>query len=63
LILRLESPELPRTGEEVCNYKLESVGSVNNFFGPVNAPYVSIQPSAKTPSNLAGRVLYTLERE
>lgn len=63
LILRLESPEPPPIGVEVCNYKLERVGIVNNILGPVKAPYVSVQPFVDKPGTHAGRVLYRFEKE
>ena len=63
VILRLESPEPPPIGVEVCNYKLERVGIVNNILGPVKAPYVSVQPFVDNAGTHAGRVLYQFEKE
>ncbi len=63
LILRIESTEPPPTGVEVCNYKLERVGIVNNILGPVKAPYVSVQPFVDNVGTHAGRVLYQFEKE
>ncbi len=63
LILRLESSILPATGLAVCDYKLTRVGTVTSFFGPVKAPYLSVQPSGESPAKLAGRILYLVEKE
>ncbi len=63
LILRLESSILPKTGSLVCDYKLVRVGTVGNVFGPVKGPYLSVQPSVESPSRLAGRILYLVEKE
>lgn len=63
LILRLENSNPPPTGSLVCDYKLARVGIINNVLGPVKNPYLSVQPSTESPSRLAGRVLYLVEKE
>ena len=63
LILRLENSVLPIAGSPVCDYKLVHVGKVSNVFGPVKNPYLSVQPSVESPSKLAGRILYLVEKE
>jgi len=63
LILRLETPTLPNSGSIACDYKLMRVGKIGDVFGPVKNPYLSIQPSIESPSKLAGRILYLVEKE
>ncbi len=61
LIVRLESPKIPRDGAQVYDYKIVKIGMVNNILGPVKAPYVSVQPSVEGAGTLPGRVLYLLD--
>ncbi len=61
LILRLESPDTPPAGVQVCDHKIEKVGTVESIFGPVNGPYVSIRPFAHRKDIHQGRVLYQLD--
>ncbi len=61
LILRLESPETPPAGVEVCDHKIEKIGTVDSIFGPVKAPYLSIRPSVQNKDIHPGRVLYQLD--
>ena len=63
LIVRLESPEPPKIGLQVCNSKLEKVGTIGSILGPVKAPYLSVQPSAARAVSLPGRVLYQVSKE
>ena len=63
LILRLEQTQIPTIGAAVCDYKLRSVGVVNNVLGPVKGPYVSVKPAANVDGALAGRVLYLVEKD
>ena len=63
LILRLEGSSFPRTGSAVCDYKLARVGTVDNVFGPVKNPYLSVRPSLDSPAKFAGRILYVVEKE
>jgi rRNA processing protein Gar1 len=44
----------------VVDYKIKSIGTVNNILGPVKSPYVSVKPEA-AGEGFAGRVLYLLE--
>jgi rRNA processing protein Gar1 len=62
LILRLEQTPVPTIGAPVCDYKLRSIGVVNNVLGPVKSPYVSVKP-ASLDSTLTGRVLYLVEKD
>ncbi len=63
LLLRLEQYPVPIIGAQVCDYKLRSVGAVNNILGPVKTPYVSVKPVANVDGALVGRVLYQVEKD
>ena len=60
LIVRLEQPPIPQDYSKVVDYKIKTIGVVNNILGPVKNPYVSVKPE-KFASDLSGRVLYLLE--
>ncbi len=60
LIVRLEQPPVPAERVRVVDYKIKSIGTVNNILGPVKSPYVSVKPDAAS-EGFAGRVLYLLE--
>ena len=63
LLLRLEQYPVPIIGAKVCDYKLRSVGVVNNILGPVKTPYVSVKPVANVDGTLIDRVLYQVEKD
>jgi rRNA processing protein Gar1 len=63
LLLRLEQYPVPIIGAQVCDYKLRSVGVVNNILGPVKTPYVSVKPVAKVDGALVDRILYQVEKD
>jgi rRNA processing protein Gar1 len=60
LILRLEQPPVPQEYSRVVDYKMKTVGVINNILGPVKNPYVSVKPEGIV-SDLSGRVLYLFE--
>ena len=60
LIIRLEQPPVPQEYSKVVDYKIKTVGVVNNILGPVKNPYVSVKREG-IASDLSGRVLYLLE--
>jgi rRNA processing protein Gar1 len=62
LILRLEQNSVPPIGAKVCDYKLRSIGLVNNILGPVRGPYVSVKSTDSVDGTLAGRILYLVEK-
>ena len=63
LLLRLEQYPVPIIGAPVCDYKLRSIGVVNNILGPVKTPYVSVKPISKVDDALVDRVLYQVEKD
>jgi rRNA processing protein Gar1 len=59
LILRLNSDKNLKLGEKVFNSKLREVGKIQDIFGPVNNPYISITPKISDPLSLVGKVVYS----
>ena len=62
LILRLEQTPVPAISAQVCDYKLRTIGQVNNILGPVRSPYVSVKPASSVDGTLVGRILYLSEK-
>ena len=63
LLLRLEQYPVPIIGAQVCDYKLRSVGVVNNILGPVKTPYVSVKPVSNVDGAPVGLVIYQVEKD
>ena len=59
LIFRLNSDTNLKIGERVFNSKLREVGKIQDIFGPVNSPYISITPKISDPLSLVGKVVYS----
>ncbi len=59
LILRLNSDTNLKLGEKVFNSKLREVGKIQDIFGPVNSPYISIAPKISDPLSLVGKLIYS----
>ncbi|WP_455282888.1 Gar1/Naf1 family protein [[Eubacterium] cellulosolvens] len=57
--MRLNSDINLRLGERVFNSKLREVGKIQDIFGPVNRPYISITPKVSDPLSLVGKVVYS----
>ena len=55
--------QLPKIGSNVVNETMEHIGLINDIFGPVKAPYLSIrikeQYKGKIPINT---ILYSIDR-
>lgn len=62
LILRLEETPVPTISAHVCDYKLRTIGQVNNVLGPAKNPYVSVKPASSVDGTLVGRILYLVEK-
>ena len=53
----------PPIGGRVVDKKAQRVGTIQDVFGPVKTPYVSIRPNNKdTASKLIGQPLYLYQR-
>jgi rRNA processing protein Gar1 len=59
LILKLNSDTNLKLGEKVFSSKLREIGKIQDIFGPVNSPYVSITPKMPDPFSLVGKVVYS----
>ena len=64
LILRFENAELRGIGigMRVLDAKGKEVGVVQDVFGPVKRPYLSIRPRVSNANELVGRELFLRER-
>lgn len=59
-----DPPKLPRIKSHVVNEKMEHVGFVNDIFGPVKTPYVSIKVKEQYKNQLSiDTILYVMERQ
>ena len=57
-------PKLPRLKSQVVNEKMEHVGFVNDIFGPVKTPYVSIKVKEQYKEVLTTEtILYIIEKQ
>lgn len=63
LIVRLEKNLPLSVGEKVFDNKLSELGSIQDIFGPVPAPYLSVKPVAKDFVKISGKILYSLRNE
>ena len=63
LIAKLESPEPPKLNSKVFDSKLRSIGVVQDVFGPVSSPYVSVKPSIPEPRKYVGKVIYSMKEK
>jgi rRNA processing protein Gar1 len=61
LIVRCDQAGFVKIGTRACDSKLKEIGKVQDFFGPVSAPYVSIKPANPSPSKYVGRIAYALD--
>ena len=59
LIVRLDSDLYPRIGAKVFDSKLKEIGKVQDLFGPVARPYISISPTVSEASTFVGRIIYS----
>ena len=51
-----------KTGINVLNEELNSVGRIIDIFGPIRNPYVSIEPIIDAPQRYIGRAVYIMEK-
>jgi RNA-binding protein len=61
LIVKCDEPRFVKLGTRTCDSKLKEIGKVQDLFGPVSAPYVSIRPTTPSPSKYVGRIVYSLD--
>ena len=67
LILRLSSNQIKKLkiGQSVVTKDLNKIGRIFDIFGPVNHPFISIQPSSeiKEPEQFVGELVYGFEEQ
>ena len=67
LILRVASNQVKslKIGQTVVTKDLNKIGRIFDIFGPVDHPYLSIQPSSKIENltSLVGEMLYGFEEK
>lgn len=57
-------PKLPRLRSYVVNEKMEHIGIVNDIFGPVKTPYISVKVKEQYKEQLPiGTILYAIEKQ
>lgn len=61
LIVKCDESHFVKLGTGICDSKLKEIGKVQDFFGPISSPYVSIRPSGPSPAKFVGRIAYTLD--
>ena len=61
LIVKCDQAGFVRIGTKACDSKLKEFGKVQDLFGPVSAPYVSIRPAISSPAKYVGRIAYALD--
>lgn len=56
-------PKLPKIGSDVVNENMEHIGKVNDIFGPVKEPYVSVKVKKEWEEKLTSdMILYVIEK-
>jgi len=61
LIVKCDESRFVKLGTRVCDSKLREVGSVQDLFGPVGSPYVSVRPSVPSPAKFVHRIVYSFD--
>ncbi|MBY9000408.1 MAG: H/ACA RNA-protein complex protein Gar1 [Candidatus Heimdallarchaeota archaeon] len=58
-----DPPKLPKIGSDVVTESMEHIGIVNDIFGPVKQPYVSVKVKKEWDEKLTSdMVLYVIEK-
>lgn len=58
LVVKLTSEPSIDVGSKVLDSKLREVGIVQDVFGPVTSPYITIRPMIPDPDHLVGKIVY-----
>jgi RNA-binding protein len=61
LIVKCDQTCFVRMGTKACDSKLREIGKIQDLFGPISAPYLSIRPSTPSPTKYVGRIAYSLD--
>ena len=58
-----DPPKLPKIGSDVVNENMEHIGIVNDIFGPVKEPYVSVKVKKEWDEKItSGTLLYVIDK-
>ncbi len=58
-----DPPKLPKIGSDVVNENMEHIGIVNDIFGPVKEPYVSVKVKKEWDEKItADTLLYVIDK-
>ena len=61
LIVKCDESRFVRLGTRACDSKLKEIGKVQDLFGPISSPYISIRPAGPSPAKYVGRIAYSLD--
>jgi rRNA processing protein Gar1 len=61
LIVKCDQAGFVKIGTKACDSKLKEIGKVQDLFGPIAAPYISIKPASPSHSKYVGRIAYALD--
>ena len=61
LTVKCDETGFVKIGTKTCDSKLREIGKVQDLFGPVSAPYLSIRPQTPSPMKFVGRIAYALD--
>ena len=61
LIVKCDQAGFVKIGTKACDSKLKEIGKVQDLFGPIATPYVSIRPTNPAPTKFVGRIAYALD--
>jgi len=61
LIVKCDEARFVKLGTRACDSKLKEIGKVQDLFGPISSPYISIRPSGPSPAKYVGRIAYSLD--
>jgi rRNA processing protein Gar1 len=61
LIVKCDESRFVKLGTKVCDSKLKEVGKVQDLFGPVTSPYVSVRPTVSSPAKFVHRIVYSFD--
>jgi rRNA processing protein Gar1 len=61
LIVKCDEARFVKLGTRACDSKLKEIGKVQDLFGPISSPYVSIRPAGPSPAKYVGRIAYSLD--
>ncbi len=59
LIVKCDETRFVKMGTKACDSKLKEIGRIQDLFGPISSPYVSIRPSIPSPAKFVGRIAYS----